>query len=37
MLAEKVANAHREDGMAVSAAEEAALGEISASLGNAGS
>ena len=32
MLAEKVANAHREDGMAVSAAEEAALGEISASL-----
>ena len=37
MLAEKVANAHREDGMAVSPAEEAALGEISASLGNAGS
>ena len=37
MLAEKVANAHREDGMAVSAAEEAALGEISANLGNAGS
>ena len=37
MLAEKVANAHREDGMSVSPAEEAALGEISASLGNAGS
>ena len=34
-LAEKVANAHREDGEAVSAAEQAALAEISASLGDA--
>src|SRR6516165_4240803 len=30
MLAEKVANAHREDGMAVSAPEQAAMDEISA-------
>lgn len=36
MLAEKVANAHREDGVAVSPAEQAALEEISASLGAAG-
>jgi hypothetical protein len=35
MLAEKVANAHREGGTAVSAAEQAAIDEISASLGKA--
>ena len=33
MLAEKVANAHREGGVSVSEPEQAALGEISASLG----
>jgi hypothetical protein len=32
-LADKVANAHREDGAAVSEAERAAIGEISTSLG----
>ena len=32
-LAEKVANAHREEGVAVSSAEQAALDEISQSLG----
>jgi len=32
-LAERVANAHREDGMAVSSSEQAAIDEISASLG----
>jgi hypothetical protein len=32
-LADKVANAHREDGAAVSEAEQAAIGEISTSLG----
>lgn len=32
-LAEKVAEAHREDGVAVSSPEEAAIGEISTSLG----
>ncbi len=35
-LAEKVANAHREDGMAVSGPEQAALEQISAALGGAG-
>jgi hypothetical protein len=33
-LADKVANAHREDGVSVSDAERAAIDEISASLGN---
>ncbi len=33
MLAEKVAEAHREDGVAVSPAEQTAIDEISASLG----
>ena len=32
-LAEKVANAHREDGVAVSQAEQAAIDEVSAALG----
>jgi hypothetical protein len=32
-LAEKVANAHREDGVAVSPAEQAAIEEVSAALG----
>ncbi len=32
-LAEKVANAHREDGMAISGPERAALDEIAAALG----
>ena len=32
-LAERVANAHREDGVTVSAPEQAAIDEISASLG----
>ena len=36
MLADKVANAHREHGVAVSDAERAAINEISASLGAAG-
>jgi uncharacterized membrane protein len=36
MLAEMVANAHREDGVSVSPAEQAAIDEISASLGGAG-
>ncbi len=35
-LAEKVANAHREGGTSVSEAEQAAIDEISASLGTAG-
>jgi hypothetical protein len=35
MLADKVANAHREDGEAVSEAERAAIDEISAALGAA--
>jgi hypothetical protein len=35
-LAEKVANAHREAGASVSAAEQAAIDEISASLGGVG-
>ena len=35
-LAEKVANAHREGGASVSAAEQAAIDEISASLGSVG-
>ncbi len=35
-LADKVANAHREGGASVSEAEQAAIGEISASLGSAG-
>ena len=34
-LAEKVANAHREDGQTVSASEQAAIDEISAALGTA--
>lgn len=34
-LAEKVAGAHREDGTAISGAEEAAIDEISSSLGGA--
>jgi len=34
-LADKVANAHREDGVKVSEAESAAIGEISAALGTA--
>jgi hypothetical protein len=33
MLAEKVANAHREDGVAVSGPEQAAIDEISTSMG----
>ena len=36
MLADKVANAHREHGVAVSDAERAAIDEISTSLGPAG-
>jgi hypothetical protein len=36
-LAEKVANAHREGGVSVSEPEQAALDEISATLGNAAS
>jgi hypothetical protein len=32
-LAEKVANAHREDGVAVSPAEQSAIDEVSAALG----
>ena len=35
-LAEKVANAHRENGVAVSAAEQAAIDEITAALAHAG-
>ncbi len=35
-LADKVANAHREDGVAVSAGEQAAIDEISAALGSGG-
>jgi hypothetical protein len=35
-LAEKVASAHREDGVAVSPPEQAALNEISAALGSPG-
>ncbi|HTZ63824.1 MAG TPA: hypothetical protein VMB51_06940 [Solirubrobacteraceae bacterium] len=35
-LAEKVANAHREGGASVSTAEQAAIDEISASLGSVG-
>jgi hypothetical protein len=35
-LAERVAEAHREDGVAVSAQEQAALSEISSSLGGSG-
>jgi hypothetical protein len=35
-LAEKVANAHREDGVAVSDPEKAAIGEITAALGDGG-
>ena len=33
-LAERVANAHEEDGQAVSPAEESAMGEIAAALGS---
>ena len=33
MLAEKVANAHREHGQSVSDAEQAAIDEITAALG----
>lgn len=36
-LADKVASAHREEGVAVSSAEQAAIQEISTSLGAAGS
>jgi hypothetical protein len=36
MLAEKVAAAHREDGVEVSPSEQSAIGEISASLGASG-
>jgi hypothetical protein len=35
-LADKVANAHREDGVSVSSAEQAAIDEISTSMGNPG-
>jgi hypothetical protein len=35
-LAERVAHAHREDGMEVSGTEQAAIDEISASLGDSG-
>ena len=36
MLAEKVATAHREDGVAISPPEQSAIGEISAGLGASG-